>query len=558
MLSGSVTRLFVERLGINVNFLMVLPMPHSQPFAKIASTAHVPALLAVVLLAVVSVPILIWPFAPVMDLPNHMARIWLESQPVLTGIHARAYIVDWSNTSSNYLTDLVGVALLAFHSLRVLATGLLWLAIVGPALGVIALSRVLHGRFSIYACLPLAAIWGQSVASGFVAFSLSLAVALAMLLLDHGVLRHRVWWLAGLGQGLSLLLIYICHPFGLVLYGAIDMALAYGPQVRPSRPTLLASGAGLARAYVLPAMVLLAYGALHAGSNPMGRNFVMYGAFQSHVVSLISPFIAYNEPFEILLSLPVGIALAYALIRGEVVLHGGLLVATAGLWLCALVIPDSLGDGAWLTRRLPLMAVFTLSLALRPRGADGPLVTGLLVTAILAHAVWIGWVWSHREGDYRDLATLARAIPADSTVIVARNPGLPRRWSEPGTYIRSNQYVRRHLPALLVPLAHAYVPTLFALRGQQPLRIAPAFQRLSVPSSSIPTIDDLRHHASLEGNDIYLAAWECDFDMLLILEQDREGRQDEAFPHAHPVAATATARLYRLEKPGTCRAAIAR
>lgn len=358
-------------------------MPPAKP-----STAKLrPEMLAhpAVLLLVVTLPILAWPFAPVMDLPNHMARMWLEAQAPLTGIHAHAYIIDWSHTSSNMLADRIGVALLAFHSLRLLATVLLWLAIVGPALGVVALAHVLHGRVSIYACLPMAAIWGQSMASGFVSFSMSLALALLLLATDRMVLHGRNWWLAGLGKGLSLLLIYLCHPFGLVLYGAVDLGLAYGAQIRPPRSAISAAMAMLARAYAIPVVLLLVYGALHAGSNPVGKSFVMYGDFQSHIVSLISPFIAYHEVFEIAISLPVAMGLGWAIFRGEVAPHGGLLLATMGLWFCALLIPDSLGDGAWLTRRLPLMALLTLSLALRPHGTESRMVTSLMLTAILLH-----------------------------------------------------------------------------------------------------------------------------------------------------------------------------
>lgn len=526
--------------------------PASKPF--LPSRFMGAASLTSALLVLVSLPILIWPFAPVMDLPNHMARIWLEAEKPLTGIHAQAYIIDWTNTSSNFLADRIGIWLLAFHSLRVLATGLLWLAIVGPALGVALLSRLLHGRFSIYGCLPMVAIWGQSMASGFVSYSLSLVMALAMVMLDLLILRKSAWWLAGLGKALSLILIYISHPFGLLLYGAIDIAIAYGSKIRPTAAEMTASAIALIRSYAIPVLVLAAYGALNMGSNPVGKNFVMYGDIQSHVVSLVSPFIAYHEPFELVLLLPVLVALAVAWRRNEAGLHGGLVLATVGLWIGALLIPDAIGDGAWLTRRLPLMAVLTLSLSLRPRRVDGALVTGLLVATIAAHVGWIGWVWSQREGDYRDLATIAQQIPANSKVIVARNAGIPRRWSEPGVYIRSRQYVRRHLPALLVPLSHAYIPTLFSIRGQQPLRIAPAFQPLSVESSSIPTISDLHRHKSEEGNDIYLTAWECDFDFLLILEQDRDGRQEEAFPTVHLVADTPTAHLYRLDRsaPASC------
>jgi hypothetical protein len=38
-----------------------------------------------VLLCAAMVPVLLWPFAPIMDAPNHLARIWLEAQSQLTG-----------------------------------------------------------------------------------------------------------------------------------------------------------------------------------------------------------------------------------------------------------------------------------------------------------------------------------------------------------------------------------------------------------------------------------------------------------------------------------------
>lgn len=500
-----------------------------------------------VLLCAAMVPVLLWPFAPIMDAPNHLARIWLEAQSHLTGVQAQAYIVDWSNTSSNYMVDVLSSRFLHIGSLQMLLIIMLAVMIIGPAMGMMAIAGKLHGRISIFNCLVLTAVWGQSMASGFINYHISLAVAIWLFFAYYALLRDKGGLIPMVYRAMAILITYLFHPFGIILYAGLDFALLYGPKWRPTLRANITCLLQFSIAYLLPAAALLMYFLLHFQSNPIGKSWIKYGDFISHLVSIGSPFFAYNEILEILLTVPLVVVLAYVVLRRQVSAHFGVLLVALGLGIGALLIPDMIGDGAWLTRRLPFMAFLTLFLALSPQGAERPAVKAVLALTILAHCAWIGWVWHVRSSDYEDLQVIAKSLPDNSKVIVGRNPGMARRWFEPGNYVHGPHYTRRHLPALLVPLAHAYIPTLFSIRGQQPLRIAPAFQHLSSPSSSVPTLDELQSHQNEDRADPYLAHWECDFDYLLVLEQDRLGRKPENFVSADLVKATASEHLYRLK-----------
>lgn len=501
----------------------------------------------IVLLCAAIVPCLLTPFAPIIDAPNHLARIWLEAQNKLTGVQAQAYIVDWNNTSSNYMVDVLSSHFLHIGSLQMLVTIMLAVMVVGTATGVLAVAGKLYGRISIFNCLVLAGIWGQSLASGFINYHISLAVAIWLFFAYYVLAREKDGIVPVIFRVLAILITYLFHPFGIILFAGLDFALIYGPKWRPSLSANIACLRQFMIGYLLPFAILLIYFFLHLQNNPVGKFSIKYGDFISHLVSIGSPFFSYHEIPEIILTVPAAAVIVYTVIRHQVSVHIGLLLVAASLGIGALLIPDIIGDGAWLTRRLPFMGFLVLFLALSPHGVERPVVKSVLALAILAHCAWIGWVWHMRSGDYEDLQIISTSLPDNSKVIVARNPGLMRRWIEPGKYVHGPHYTRRHLPALLVPLAHAYIPTLFSIRGQQPLRIAPAFQHLSSPSSAIPTIDELQSHQNQDNADPYLAHWECDFDYLLVLEQDQLGRRPENFVGADLVKVTASERLYRLQ-----------
>jgi hypothetical protein len=91
-----------------------------------------------------------------------------------------------------------------------------------------------------------------------------------------------------------------------------------------------------------------------------------------------------------------------------------------------------------------------------------------------------------RSGDYEDLQVIAKSLPDNSKVIVARNPGLARRWSEPGNYVHGRNIRGAICPGFWfrwrMPIFRRFSPS----AGNSRCVLLPRFSLLSSPSS-IPT-----------------------------------------------------------------------
>ena len=105
--------------------------------------------------------------------------------------------------------------------------------------------------------------------------------------------------------------------------------------------------------------------------------------------------------------------------------------------------------------------------------------------------------------------------------------------------------VRRQLPALLVMRNRAFIPTLFAVQGQQPLRVSAAREADAEPSSLIPHVADLWRG----GEDQYVERWRCDFQYLLLLDTDVPGRPQFGLSGVHQIGASRFAELYAIDPP---------
>jgi hypothetical protein len=109
----------------------------------------------------------------------------------------------------------------------------------------------------------------------------------------------------------------------------------------------------------------------------------------------------------------------------------------------------------------------------------------------------------------------------------------------------------RHLGALAVIEARAFVPTLFSVPGQHPLEVKPPWRDLAVTASSIPYPRQLGTEVS---GDPYLRDWRAHFTYVLVLNADLPARSDfDASVRAHlkPVAGHGFARMYRVEAQST-------
>ncbi len=95
----------------------------------------------------------------------------------------------------------------------------------------------------------------------------------------------------------------------------------------------------------------------------------------------------------------------------------------------------------------------------------------------------------------------------------------------------------------------AYVPTVFAEPGKQPITVLPPYDEThEVSGGLLGTPDDLRH----ENGDAagYLPHWQAHFDYILLINADKEQKARGLDPHACLVTDQGYARLYRVAPNG--------
>ena len=118
-----------------------------------------------------------------------------------------------------------------------------------------------------------------------------------------------------------------------------------------------------------------------------------------------------------------------------------------------------------------------------------------------------------------------------------------------------------HLPVLAVPWASAFVPTLFAAAGKQPLRVRPPWDALAVqegrptPMRNLAVLPDVLAPMMDAHPSLYfvrfLRDWRAQFDYVLVINADRPDRFGPIpdIPALELVADEGFAQLWRVIRP---------
>ncbi len=168
---------------------------------------------------------------PVQDYPNHLARYWLIAGGQNVAPTSGMFAIDWRYASTNIGADLL-VAILVTALPYWLAGKLLLVAcFAGPPAAAAWLNRILFGRWSWWSLSFLLLAWTTTSVFGFVNYQLALAAALLFACLDALIRWSAVpKFVARVVFGTAVLVI---HPFGLVFFVLLLLALTIGPSWSP-------------------------------------------------------------------------------------------------------------------------------------------------------------------------------------------------------------------------------------------------------------------------------------------------------------------------------------
>lgn len=481
----------------------------------------------ILLLAIASVPLFSTVLPPLVDYPNHLARLHLIAEG-----GNQFYAVHWAPLP-DLAADLIVPALARLVPLDLAGKIFLVLTFALLAGGTVWLNRVATGRWRLWPLLAFLLLYDRILLWGFLNYLFGLGLAMCGLALWLSLDDKPVW-----RAGASTFVALACFLSHIAAFGVYALAVA-GIELLPMlRLWRTANYRGLAARlaidaipFVLPAILFLFFQPPSAGGP------ISYGNFARKADLLFSVFDNYSRPFDIACFALFVALFAVLAWRRRLSIAPRPAVALAILFAAYLLLPSQMMTGSGVDRRIPI-ALFLLLIAasvprLPPRAAR---LVGIGVVAMfLVRIAVIEAVWLHAGTLYAADIAVIDALPQAAKLAVAYPP----------RDVNAGAIPQLHVATLAAARREAFVPTIFAYRTQQPLVLRPPYDTLAARTS--PT----QLWAAFVGGDAGARAAAApvlrDYDFIVFA--DREPFAVPADPCLKPVASVPRFRLFALQ-PG--------
>jgi hypothetical protein len=405
-----------------------------------------------ILLCGLTISPLLWASVPpLVDYPNHLARMWI----LVHGPHDPAisenYRVHWRLLP--YLSmDLVVVALSWVMPVAVagrIFVALTMLSLVG---GTVVIRRALYQRVGLWPLISLLFVYNFVLFFGFLSCLFTIGLALIAF---GGWISTRDWPLVprlALFTVVSCLLV-LSHLFGFGVYGLLVASYeAGGLLTRRISWGRLATAAARGLPFLLA--IALALVAVAEG----GPTHNEYGGLTAKLVAVFSPFnfSLIPQPLDLLMLLCSVAVLATLLLSRRLRVAPSMRLPLLALVVAAMAMPNWL-SGAWgVDDRLPVTLPFVLIASSRLVPGQRGIRVGLGVLAGILLTVRV-WTVSHAFADYDhwfwEFRRATAVIPPAARLLVVEAPVGAEAVPLPGvpdTLASVQPMVFTHMPALAV------------------------------------------------------------------------------------------------------------
>ena len=415
---------------------MFEPQP-SRASIMIPALLSINFLVIIVLIFAIGLPLLL-------DYPNYLARYWLLSGGAQIAPVSQMYSIDWRQASTNIGTDLFVLLIGRFVPYTIAGKLVVVGSIVGPAAGGACLNRVIFGRWHWWQFSFVILSWTTTALFGFLSYQLSLALALLFACFDPYIYSSPI--LKPIIRFAFGVIVLLFHPFGLLFYALLLAALQIGSSwngiVSLGRlGEVLRYSISLLLVILAPVACLLLLAPAPPGAH-VDYGLPLFTFFGSKILTLKSPFLTYKKAIDAIFVVPVLAIYAYSICTGKARTHAGMVIVGLIAASLSLVMPFSIGDAFWTTRRLPLMAALLLFAGVLPdpfraRSMRLGLAAWLFALAI-GRTIWVGSVWLSRQQDVRAIENATGLIPSGSSVFVVQSEPNDTRAQPTGRYLVGN------------------------------------------------------------------------------------------------------------------------
>jgi hypothetical protein len=424
---------------------------------------------------------------PLLDYPNHLARLFVLASLPADPVLARFYQPHWG-IIPNLGLDLIVPPLIRLFPVHLVGRTVIGLSLVLPVLGAAAYHKALTGRLSYW---PLGAVlfaYNAALLRGFLNFILS--VGLALLFAAVWIAwRDRRPCLAILATACGAVALFFCHLTGLLFFAVLiggHELLILRTDPREYGPVPRRAGAVL----TVFAVPLLLY-AVSDLSHMEGEAVFRSAAGKAHAA--LMPVMNYLWPLDLVTAGFCLVVPAVCLLRRWCVMPLRAAAAIVVLLLLFAGLPTAFKGTFDLDTRFIVMAAFVAPAALYPLALPRPAAWAigcgfaLLFAVRMAVVVAVWHDWAGYLAAFRSV--IAPVAPGD-VVLTVRLPRAhePDGWTDIASARRLSDgtVVDSHLPALLLIEHRAWWPFLFDNPSQQPIETREPYRTMAARVDASP------------------------------------------------------------------------
>jgi hypothetical protein len=418
-----------------------------------------------ILSLLVALPVLAVALPPILDYPNHLARMHLLTLLPASRELARYYALAWAPLPDLALDAVVPplTRLMPVEDAMRLFLVTTLLALAG---GCLALHRAAFRRWSVWPLFSFLLLYNRMLLWGFLNYLAGLAIALwglaAWIALDRRPMPLRI--VAGMAFATT---IYFAHLAAFGVYAIAIIAFSVAGRLEPNPWTALMRRLWPALLSLAPSILLFL-----ASPTSGAPSQIAFGNPLRKLDLPVSIFDNYNRIFDGTTFAVLLIAIVFGLVRKAIVAHTRLRWSVLAVMLAFVLMPSRFLSASGIDHRLPIAIAFLLIATTDWSGLtfSRQRQIGIALFALFAvRLAVIGNVWVQADRQYAALMPVFALIPQGGALAVAT----------PARDVQAGGVPLLHFPALAAAQRDAFVPTLFADPAQQPLRLTPEGARLA-------------------------------------------------------------------------------
>jgi hypothetical protein len=506
------------------------PPGFEQVFARPSVWWSIFVALCLLLLA----PLLLADVPPILDYPNHLARLFILAHAGHDPVLDKIWRPHWA-VIPDLAIDVVISPLMLVMTPFAAGKIMLALALLMPVAGAVAYSRAAFGRRLYWPMISGLMAYNIIFVFGFINYLIALGGALMAAALWLR-LRERPFIVRSLAGAACATALFFTHLFGVAFFGVLVGSAELAELIaRRDRPYGSAVGraAGLLAVSFAPPAILWLWVAPHnavaklGGWSPVSKLFYLAAAFA-----------AYHPLPGFLVAVAFFTVAFFWMASRKCQVAPGLSIAVVVILAAIIVLPFSTGGGAYVDSRLPLMLTLALAAGLCPpplsaRASGG--IAALLAAALVVEVAAIGSVWRDHEAVVAEFRASIASVPPASRVLTVTVPFEPSdpywRSTPPGLTAFGVFRTDTHLPALLAIDQRAFWPLLFSDPSQHPIAVQPPYDTIAGDGEP-PDLPSLiaGHSLSRYWPAAYLKDWPSNFDFVLLLAAGDAGDLSSLLP----------------------------